>query len=742
QGASASRDSRAGTNPQQVGLGTSIGSIDNNMSSGNLESTGKDSDVAIQGDGFFVLRDGSSEAYSRAGNFGFDEEGNLYSQSNGMLVQGWKADDDGEFSKFNNDNIGDINLQNSINAVETNKIEYGKNLDAAVENDFNLLNQNINLESGGESDSMNFDLQPLSGSDYNKWSFELAADNADTEISGGGENFGSSLSGEVELDQDGNIIGFEGITESDNRIDLLDQELEIDINGSGEVVNYKTIAENESINEVNLLNRLITEEIDLGLYNESDLLDFVLEPQEGSDFKKWDVNLKSGDVNTTITDGTNNFGSEIEGELELDEAGNVLNFTGLSDAGSEVSLLGSDLEVDINGSGETAVFETIDSGESIESKNIFTEKISDIDLSEEISRGGETDDLNLNLDPDSSDYNQWDFNLDANDADTEFSVDGSVPADELTGDIIRDQNGEIEAIETVIDGSSYDLLSDNIEVNINGSEIETITLADHFNLQDNFSSINEVNINDQVELAENNYLEADYELNAQRNITVDAFDSQGDKHNVNFVIEKIANNNWQINEDSLEVSGVESGSVELDGAPHQITFDEKGNIESGQFADLSFIPDGPKKEQTIELDFSKLTQFANSMTADSENVNGNADGALESFSFTESGNIEGAFDNGLSQTLAKIALADFSNPAGLKRKEGAFERSANSGDPKLGAAAEGGRGSLAPSNLEMSNANLSKEFTKMITAQRGFQANSKVITTSDEMLQELTNLKR
>ncbi|MGM0548957.1 MAG: flagellar basal body rod C-terminal domain-containing protein, partial [Bacillota bacterium] len=66
----------------------------------------------------------------------------------------------------------------------------------------------------------------------------------------------------------------------------------------------------------------------------------------------------------------------------------------------------------------------------------------------------------------------------------------------------------------------------------------------------------------------------------------------------------------------------------------------------------------------------------------------------------------------------------------------------NSGEAELGAPAQGGFGSLAPSTLEMSNANLSQEFTNMITAQRGFQANSKLITTSDEMLQELVNLKR
>src|SRR6056297_3666641 len=116
QGASAPQDNRAGTNPQQVGLGVGVGSIDSDMSSGNLQSTGKTSDVAIQGDGFFVLRDGNNEVYSRAGNLNFDENGRLYSSSTGMLVQGWMADENGEYGDFNSQNISDVTLKQEINA--------------------------------------------------------------------------------------------------------------------------------------------------------------------------------------------------------------------------------------------------------------------------------------------------------------------------------------------------------------------------------------------------------------------------------------------------------------------------------------------------------------------------------------------------------------------------------------------------------------------------------------------------
>jgi flagellar hook protein FlgE len=94
------------------------------------------------------------------------------------------------------------------------------------------------------------------------------------------------------------------------------------------------------------------------------------------------------------------------------------------------------------------------------------------------------------------------------------------------------------------------------------------------------------------------------------------------------------------------------------------------------------------------------------------------------------------------RVLSQLALATFSNPGGLtKAGSNLFQASNNSGLPNMGLAGEG-RGTLQSGSLEMSNVDLSEEFTEMITAQRGFQANTRIITTSDEILQELVNLKR
>lgn len=138
-----------------------------------------------------------------------------------------------------------------------------------------------------------------------------------------------------------------------------------------------------------------------------------------------------------------------------------------------------------------------------------------------------------------------------------------------------------------------------------------------------------------------------------------------------------------------------------------------------------------------------LSQYAQTTDAKSVSIDGNSSGSLNSYSIAANGEVVGVFTNGEKKTLSTIMLADFDNPAGLiKMGSNLFGETNNSGVPKYGKPGTGSIGSLAPGALEMSNVDLSQEFTDMITTQRGFQANSKIITTTDEMLQELVNLKR
>jgi flagellar hook protein FlgE len=138
-----------------------------------------------------------------------------------------------------------------------------------------------------------------------------------------------------------------------------------------------------------------------------------------------------------------------------------------------------------------------------------------------------------------------------------------------------------------------------------------------------------------------------------------------------------------------------------------------------------------------------MTQFAGANTLAALEQNGVAMGALQSFSIAPDGTVVGIFSNGLRQPVGQLATATFTNPGGLEKTGGSTYRpTINSGLVQVGAAGTGGRGVLNGGVLEMSNVDLAAEFTNLIVAQRGFQANSRVISASDELLQDLVNLKR
>lgn len=141
--------------------------------------------------------------------------------------------------------------------------------------------------------------------------------------------------------------------------------------------------------------------------------------------------------------------------------------------------------------------------------------------------------------------------------------------------------------------------------------------------------------------------------------------------------------------------------------------------------------------------FTGISQFSAESAAKFTEQNGYAMGELESFKIGSTGDITGYYTNGRNQTLGRVALATFTNPSGLEKVGGSvFRQSANSGEAVVLKAGTGGASLLASQSLEMSNVDLAEEFTDMIVAQRGFQANSKTIQTADAMIQDLINLKR
>jgi flagellar hook protein FlgE len=177
------------------------------------------------------------------------------------------------------------------------------------------------------------------------------------------------------------------------------------------------------------------------------------------------------------------------------------------------------------------------------------------------------------------------------------------------------------------------------------------------------------------------------------------------------------------------------------------TFDNAGILNTDVIASLNFAVPGANPVR-IDLDLgggvNGLTQFASTAsTAVLRDQNGYTAGTLQNFSIDRFGLITGYFTNGTTNPLARIVMADFNNPSGLLRVgDNMLQESANSGSGVLGFALEGSQSQLTSGALEMSNVDLSQEFTNMIVAQRAFQANGKVVSASDELLQELMQIKR
>ncbi len=194
--------------------------------------------------------------------------------------------------------------------------------------------------------------------------------------------------------------------------------------------------------------------------------------------------------------------------------------------------------------------------------------------------------------------------------------------------------------------------------------------------------------------------------------------------------------NWTIGGDAGMSATGNSGTIK---------FDAKGLLADGKNASVEFTP--PTTTGTgafkVDFDFSKLTSFASDNSVKPISVDGYKSGSLVSFTVGSDGILTGVYDNGKQQSLGLMAVTIFDNPAGLQRiGQNMFLNTTNSGAYKPVKAGSGGAGGLSPGTLEMSNVDLSKEFTNMIITQRGFQASSRIITTSDELLQELVNLKR
>lgn len=235
---------------------------------------------------------------------------------------------------------------------------------------------------------------------------------------------------------------------------------------------------------------------------------------------------------------------------------------------------------------------------------------------------------------------------------------------------------------------------------------------------------------------------------------ISVYDSLGAAHDITIFFRRDNANSWEwfSTIDGGELSGGTAGTL-VQGDAGTLTFGTNGGLTDVTSAGTTWDFVNATAAQAITFDFGTpdavdggfdgTTQFASSFTTNALSQDGLGVGNVAGLSIAQDGTIMGLFSNGERRAMGQIALATFRSLIGLERVgQDMWTTTISAGDPIIGTPGSGGLGSVFSSSLEQSNVDLGTEFVNLISFQRGFQANSKVITTADEMFAELVNIKR
>lgn len=637
-----------GTNPIQVGLGMSLSTIDTLFIQGNIETTGQVTDMAIEGDGFFVLSDGQKRYYTRAGSFQFDGNGYLINPANGLKVQGRMANEEGKIPA--SAPISDIVLPlgQKMKAKATTRIEVAGNLDASLKPKGTIL----------KTESL--------------FAIENYTDRSDIE-------------------------GLLAVGIANERI-------------SGMIPNSTTIT------------------VDDGLGNTRTYT-----------YVKDDTTVGNGSFNSLA-----DLIDEINNDFGL--AGSNTLLVGMAADGSIqfASTAGAVLDIRSSNPILAAAFQSANGDLSLGPRS-----------TDQFSHVATKDDLVINL------RNSQGVSLGLQAGD-EVTIDGlvggnpiasyafSVTGSTTYGDYAR-------AVETALsltndDGVQIDPNDGSMIIHGDGGTAYALS-ALNIVADDTPGSGGTARLvfNGIFDSSPNNYDELQKAEDVQQSASVTVYDSLGNQHNLTLIFTKDvkAPNRWTWEAVVPEPAVITGGGKGL------VEFNNDGSLKRFVYEDgsstLQFNPgSGGADLVSIDLNAGEIGSFAGltQMSGAGSSLiirdqDGYGMGELERISIGEDGSITGSFSNGVIKLLGQIMLATFNNPGGLLRtKDNLFITSANSGTPVIAAAGNGVRATIHSGALEQSNVDLAEEFTKLIVAQRGFQANARIITTSDELLAEVTNLKR
>lgn len=745
-----------GKNPMQVGLGAGVNSTTRIHSQGNIQTTDKNTDMAINGDGFFIVSNdgGTTQFFTRAGDFKTDAVGNFV-DNNGYTVQGWNY----------NQETGQID---SSKSVEDIVIPPGMSMPAKPSS---IVKLTANLDSGntlGTNASAKRPIYALDSVHGQRVDTGTAVDENDT---GHTEFYTTSKTG-AQVTEKGVDMG-------------------VVFNAKGEGLNLR---EGQG-----MWVSYADAKWQAPKFDNSDMPTNEAEFKENTNYTFWGYTKNDGTQVPAKLDITINGVNIVAEGVGRDTFINAINaktaetgvvasivdgrMTFTNDNSTGTTAKSKNLHITVNATTNTAgqVLATNGTGQPVAERpnagaNIignaanpiqvitaheYIYSSSGVDIGANPNPGADTQE-NANM-PEATGRRVFHTTEDLRELmqrDARYAVDY-----DGNGSIVNWQNGGVGAdanplVEVVVESDGRFKItnpkgdnSKDMTFKVTGYSNETNKIATNDKFTAMFSALDgNFNAGNNQKYSQDMYLSA-------HTASIEIFDSLGTRHELTVQFTKQTKTADGGAEWSIIISVPEPAEINFsgDGAPGNIVvgslrFGNDGSLQSYTPNVLNFTGNnGSKPDQVVKLDFGTtgafdgLTSYDKDSATTKQETDGYTGGNLkpDALRTDENGYIYGEFTNGKTLALAKVALASFPNNMGLEEiGNNLFKATANSGTATIGHAGEGGRGGLKSSAIEMSNVDLSRALTELIVIQRGYQANSKTITTSDQLLNTLLQLKQ
>ncbi|EAJ0785323.1 flagellar hook protein FlgE [Campylobacter jejuni] len=797
--ATAPTDGRGGSNPLQIGLGVSVSSTTRIHSQGSVQTTDKNTDVAINGDGFFMVSDdgGLTRYLTRSGDFKLDAYGNFVNNA-GFVVQGWNIN-------WDTQSIDSSRTPQNIFIDPGMHIPAAKSTEVAIKAN---LNSGLNI---GNAARPLYALDSVHG--FNKKTGETKDENDNgitqfyttsknsMEVTEKGVDAGSLFNGsgqglnlregqgiwmsfaDSKFTTNGlNITGFDANNKANQQNVVFwgseNQKTRLDITLNGVAIQNADITSlDQAIAYINTFTNPQEGREGTGIVASKNAngtgIIFTNRNENGTTDNMKNINLvvnqanSAGELwNATWQQGQNNFTF-----AEVNPNQNVSTWTATGGGGNLPN---------ITGPTNAAVITAHKYTYSSSPQNIPPMYNPD---GEPAFNDNDNNPATKPTDPASGNY--WDalrgslYNTDVRVFRTTEDLRELLQRDARYG-VDYNGNGAFAAEDinqkvtiTVSDDGRFTVSNakqdSQIPANALQAQAQTTTAKDlSFNVTAYTDALGKVSTNDAftkifkafdgVQTAGSQKKESEQLKLSAFSAGLEIYDSLGSKHTLEVQFVKQSTTQDGGNEWQMIIRVPEPAEINTTGeGPNNIVvgtarFNNDGSLASYNPKTLNFSPNnGAAPNQQIKLSFGTsgsndgLVSSNSASTLTGQATDGYTSGNLkpDAIRVDDKGNILGEFTNGKTFAVAKIAMASVANNSGLEEIGGnLFKVTANSGAIVVGEAGTGGRGEMKTSALEMSNVDLSRSLTELIIIQRGYQANSKTISTSDQMLQTLIQLKQ